>query len=184
MKNKLILTANVALALIFGCTTESQELPDACEVRIELPSPTAAFIGETVSFNGNPLTEIRDTVLLVGGETREIIDLSRTDCDACDSCRFEAIECSACGDCDECDAVCNSCVESISFAAPDMTFGETYISIYNLYGASNNVPLTIIAPEDSTTTDTASTNETGTVVDTGSTDDTGNTTDTGTTGTE
>ena len=184
MKTQIILTATVASSLILGCSSETSELPDACEVRIDQPSPAAAYAGDTVSFTGNPLTEIRDTVLLVGGEAREIIDLSRLDCDACDTCRFDATECSACGDCDECDDVCNNCIESISFTAPNLTFGETFISIYNLYGASNNTALTILEPDDSTTTDTASTDDTGAETGTGSTGDTGNTTDTGTTGSQ
>jgi hypothetical protein len=189
MKTQLTLTTLLTCftlsTVLWGCTSETADLADACEVRLDTPTPEMVFVGESVSFTGTPLTEIRDTVLLVGGETHEIADLTRLDCEACDTCRFDAPECSACGDCDECDDVCNSCTESISFTATNAALGETYISIYNLYGASNNVPLTILESDNSTTTtDTTSSGDTGTVTDTGASNDTGTTGDTGATGTQ
>jgi|GEM_PF-3573764 len=184
MKTKLTMTVLTTCTLVFACTTETEEVYDACEVRIDQPQPNTAYFGDPVSITGHPLTEVRDTVLLVGGEPSDIIDLSRLDCEACDTCRLDSANCSACGDCDECDSVCNSCVESLTFNTPNLPAGEVYISIYNLYGASNNVALTILESDSTTTTDTSFPSDTGAITDTGGGVDTGITTETDSTGTQ
>ncbi len=97
--------------LLAGCTTNPLDLFEVCDLELELV-PDAAAPGEVVTATGGPFTEVRDTIVMVGGFEAEVLsvsadlqqtgDTAATDltfvCEECETCRIEA-GCGPCGSC-------------------------------------------------------------------------------------
>ncbi len=167
------------LTFILGCVTQVETVISICNVELSSVEPQTALPGESVVVTGKPFSTDWDTAVYIGGEPALLTALSRDGCDDCDSCR-ETSECTPCSDCDACDQICKSdCSETATVEVPALENGQWPVQLFNSYGTSSTVPLTI-GPED--TGDTAG-KDTADSTDSGSTDSGAGASDSGATDT-
>ena len=133
------------LALLFACTDTTQTEFPTCTVELLSIEPAAAQPGELVTLTADPLTELQDTDLRVGGVDAQVQSVDRTGCDDCDDCRTTQ-GCAACGDdCDACDAECrDNCVETLSFVVPELSAGTHQVVLFNAHGGSLAAPFEVL----------------------------------------
>jgi hypothetical protein len=165
-----------------ACGAPSISAIEICALDLSLAASTAAP-GDVLTVTGGPLTELRDTIVTVGGIQAEVSEVARSEeCSdsivGCDVCRVEA-ECPPCGFCPlDVDAAramgaerletcfgdpladppvegsCDLCVETVTFTVPaDLPPGPTSVVVFNAEGQSSALPLDIVA---ATTTGTGS----------------------------
>ena len=160
----------IALFFLFiACETEATGYSLNCDMPAPALAPADGAPGATIIATGNAYTEVHDTVVTVGGEAASVLDVERADCDACDECRVNA-GCTSCDDCDDCASDCLTCVETVSFAVPDLPTGAYPVTVTNLHGQSANAAFAVTAAP--VTDDTGDTGDTG---DAENTEDTGDT---------
>jgi hypothetical protein len=137
------------LSLLLSCVEAVTVEVPVCEVSLTSLSPAAAGVGDEVVLSATPLSEVWDTVILVGGVRAELSGLTRDDCDDCDSCR-EDNECSDCfSDCDACDAQCAAdCVETATFVVPELEPGLTTVELFNTHGGSERIAFEVLGTSD------------------------------------
>lgn len=167
---------------LHACGAPSISGIEICSLDLTLSASTAAP-GDTITATGGPLTELRDTVVTVGGVQATVSDVTRSDeCSnavtGCDLCRIEA-ECPPCGFCpldvgaaramgaerlESCfgdpladppvEGSCDLCVQTVTFVIPaDLPPGPAAVVVFNAEGQSAALPLDIVA---ATTTGTGS----------------------------
>lgn len=141
-----IAAALAACLTLAGCQTSSIPEFAQCTLAGDL-SPAEAAPGDAVVATGGEYSVVYDTVVTVGGVPAEVIDVVRDNCALCDACRL-AVEdsCDPCGLCVQCETTCDLCVQTVSFAVPDLAEGPTDVVITNGYGASDPIPFTVTAP--------------------------------------
>ena len=151
-----------AVVAAASCATGGADEFDTCTVDLAFERERGAP-GDEIVVTGDPLTYLRDTIVVVGGVTAEIRDLTRSDaCTDCDSCREEA-GCAQCGLCagvpldgdrrTECfgdpyastDGLCGECVQTLTFVVPDVAPGPTTVVVLNGTGQSNAAPFEVLA---------------------------------------
>lgn len=167
----------LTLALFAGLVAcdDQDTVVYSCQVELAELTPTEALPGETVVLTGKPMSTAADSALWIGGESVQVTDVTRSDCEVCDACKVTQ-GCVDCGeDCDACDADCLPCMETLSFTAPELSAGQYSLQLFNLYGASESA-LSLTLGESPTDTgdtggDTGDSGDTG--GDTGA-NDTGN----------
>jgi hypothetical protein len=165
---------------LLACSTEETVEYATCTLDAPAASPTTAAPGDTVVLTSSPLTEVWDTVVLVGGARAELVSLDRTDCDDCDDCLDEA-ECDACDlECEDCTETCATCVETVTIVVPSVAAGEQDVQLLNRYGRSALGTLTVLAGDTGDTDTGLDTGDTDTGLDTGDTDTGDTAVDTGT----
>ncbi len=156
------------LAVVFaGCLTDTVVVGDRCAVTLDTVSPDPAARGDTLTLTGGPFTTAYDTSVYVGSSRALVLDLARTSCGDCDRCR-EDNGCTECDDCDACDSLCSACEESVLVEVPDVASGATTVLVFNGYGATSPVSLTIAGPVADTGTRDTGAQDSG-HVDTGGT---------------
>jgi hypothetical protein len=126
-----------------------------CDVDALL-EPESAGVGDIVTVTGRPMTDIPDTEVLVGGAAAEVLSVDRTDCTVCDAC-IEAAACSPCGTCDACAVSCEACMETATFAVPEVTPGTQAVVLINAYGSTLPLALEVTAATEPGDTDLADT---------------------------
>ena len=134
-----------------SCNVTTVESFNDCDVRGAL-SVEEAEIGMSLEMVGGPFTEIYDSRVEVGGATAEVEAITRTACEECDLCRADQ-GCSTCSEsCLPCADDCASCTETLSFVVPEQApFGETAVILFNRYGTTSPLPITVLGSFDSDT---------------------------------
>ena len=144
---------------LFGTLTacdDTDEVFYSCQVTLSELTPTEVLPGETVVLTGKPMSSAADSALWIGGSSAQVTDVTRADCEACDSCKTSQ-GCVTCGeDCDACYLDCLSCVETLSFVAPDLTAGQYNLQLFNLHGVSESALMLTLGESPTDTGDTAS----------------------------
>jgi hypothetical protein len=155
------------LSLLFSCSTTTTQLAQNCDVFLYELDTEMASVGDTVSALGHPMTSVWDTAVYVGDVRASLIDVTRDGCETCDECREQA-GCDACSECASCAEECtDTCVEHVQFVVPEISAGESNVSMYNGHGQSNGLPLHVGDPSvDTGTDDSGSTEDTSSVSDT------------------
>jgi len=134
--------------LFLSCGSQSIDIAEDCDVRIDEIAPSEAQAGDTISATLRPTTTIWDTAVYVDDERAEVVEIIRENCETCDQCKID-FGCLDCDDCDDCDLVCRTeCVESTTFILPEISPGEAQVVIYNGHGGSNPYPLLVTANID------------------------------------
>ena len=134
----------LALALVAGCDDSTDSTSGACEVAISSLSPTSASPGAQVIVRGKPMTTVWDSAVYVDLTRAQLESVDRDGCDACDTCRVNNA-CTTCSDCDACDTLCASeCVETATFVVPSGLSGTTAVRLFNVYGQSQPLDLTVV----------------------------------------
>lgn len=158
--------------------TDALDIYEVCAIDVTL-EPTSGAPGTEISVVGTPLTEVRDTRLLVGGVRATVTSVVRESCDTCDICRVYS-SCPPCGIClglgtgleqaglDRVQCFgdpladppvigdCAACVETMTFVVPDVTAGPTSVLIMNRNGQSEAVAFEVLPGATDTAEDTAS----------------------------
>lgn len=133
----------MVLWMIFACTTTTSSVSQTCDLSTPVLTPASALPGATVVASTGPLTESWDTsVAFVGAAASQVV-VGRDACEDCDSCRAAAV-CNVCGECADCAIECSTCIETVSFAVPDVPAGSTTLTITNLHAASSPVAFTVL----------------------------------------
>lgn len=181
------------LLLAAGCDSTDSWSTSPCDVTLSHAKPEQAYVGETVTLRGHPLTSAYDTAVYLGTQRATVVELHRERCDDCDAC-LDDEGCTGCDDCDACDWLCSTCWEVVTIELPSHSAGDTTLRLFNRHGESNALDFEVLAaPIDTGADDTGSgdtsVDETGdtTPVDTASQDSGGQETgqvETGETGTD
>lgn len=138
----------LAGGFLTGCPADPGPTFEQCELDLTL-NVVEAEVGDTLTAQGRPLTDALDTAVRVDGVGAEVIsvDVAEEACDTCEDCRTAA-GCGVCTTCADCTESCADCVKSVSFVVPDLAAGPADVSIFNAFGASPALPLTIIESTD------------------------------------
>ncbi len=139
-------TLTLALFAALLACGDQDEAVYSCQVTLSEVAPAEVLPGETVVLTGKPMSTAADSALWIGGTSAQITDVTRTDCEVCDTCKTTQ-GCVTCGeDCDACYTDCLSCVETLSFVAPELDAGQYGLQLFNVYGVTES-PLSLTLGE-------------------------------------
>lgn len=134
------------LLALSACALVSQTSYPTCDLEAALDQPEAR-VGDTLIATGGPFTVDWDTLVEVGGFQAADVAVSRSaECTLCDACIGDPdAECDACGACDVCAALCDPCVETVTFVVPSGVSGDVGVVVVNGFGSSAAAPLRVLA---------------------------------------
>ncbi len=126
----------LAFLVASACATTTYDIPETCQVEIEVPEDLVLVRGTSTSVGARPMSAVWDTRVRIGGVDVGVEEVTRTDCLFCDACRSDN-DCLACGDCEPCDLSCDPCVEEFTLFVPDeAALGSQSLVLFNRHGTS------------------------------------------------
>ncbi len=126
----------LAFLVAGACATTTYDIPETCQVEIEVPEDLVLVRGTSTLIDARPMSTAWDTRVRIGGVDGVVEDVTRTSCLVCDSCRSDN-DCLACGDCEPCELSCDPCVEDFTLFVPeDATLGTQSLVLFNRHGTS------------------------------------------------
>lgn len=130
------------LLAALACLPAALPDPRTCSLDTPTLSPASGVPGDEIVVTVQPLTEVWDTVVTVGAERADVLEIDRSTCEECDDCRTDA-GCSTCDRCETCDSACETCEQSLTFIVPELAAGDWSVDIVNRHGRSEPVVLTV-----------------------------------------
>lgn len=137
------------IVLTTGCDeTVVTDLP-TCDLA-GVVEPATGEPGDAIVITLGPVLDQYDTLVQVGGTNANVTDVDRDNCSACDACR-EFHECLSCDSCVICSEDCNLCVETVTFAVPELAAQSTSIVVISAFGSTEPIPFSVLPTDTSDT---------------------------------